>query len=112
GEERSIKLIRLVHERCIFLLQPLVGNRQGFLFVRDELVDALAVGLQEALYHVTVFFQKGAAGGNDVYRESGGLKVSEIGEDVHTHEGSLARVWRSEQSCVKGSLGKGYEPIS
>src|SRR5262249_27426246 len=46
GEERSIKLIALLRERRIFLLQPLVGNRQGFLLIGDELVDALAVSLQ------------------------------------------------------------------
>src|SRR5215475_15533199 len=112
GEERSIKLISLFRERRIFLLKPLVGNRQGFLFIRDELVDALAVSLQETLYHLTVFFQKGAAGGNDIDRKGGGFKVAQIGEDVHPHARSLARVGRSEQSCVKGSLGKGCEPIS
>ena len=74
GEDRCIKLIGLLHQRSIFLLQPLVGNRQGFLFVRDELEDALAVGLQEALDPVAVFFQVRAASGNNIDGKGGCLE--------------------------------------
>src|SRR5215510_6000276 len=66
GEDRRKILIGLLQERSIFLLHPLIINRQGFLFIRDELIKTLAVSLQEALYHLTVLFQEGAASGNDI----------------------------------------------
>ena len=112
GKDRTVKLIGFVHERGIFQLQPLNGNRQGFFSIRDELVKALPVRLQEALCHLAVLFQEGAAGGNDIDREGGRLKVTQVGEDVHSHAGSLAGVRRCEKSCVKGPLGKGDEPIA
>src|SRR6266496_1051042 len=106
GKDRSIKLIGFLDERSIFQLQPLIGNRQGFLFIRDELVEALAVCLQEALDHFTVLFQEGAPGGNDIDREGCRFEVAQVGEDVHPHTCGLAGIRGSEESCVKGPLEK------
>src|SRR5215831_3662587 len=97
GEDRRKIMIGHLQERSIFLLHPLIINCQGFLFIRDELIKTLAVSLQEALYHLTVLFQEGAASGNDIDGECGRFKVAQVREDMHPHAGSLARVRRSEQ---------------
>ena len=50
----------------ISLFEPLVVNRDHFVFVSFELVNCLRVGLDKALDCVAVFFQKHAA--HDNYR--------------------------------------------
>src|SRR5207244_7870797 len=61
-------------------LEPLVIDRERFLFVCHELVGGLTVSLQESFHHVTVFFQKRPACRDHIHWKGRRFQINHVGK--------------------------------